>query len=96
MLENIIYALIGVFGGAAVADYFSSKIKKQLKTKVQIYKKANDYLNTQLDNAEKTIEALKIMDKAHIEQIELKDKEIEFFKAIPLVPKNKKNHGKIL
>lgn len=84
MLESIIYALIGAVSAAAVADYFSSKVKKQLKRELQAYKRANDYLDKQLDESEKTVEVLRIMNRTSTEQIELKDKEIEFLKALPL------------
>lgn len=90
MIDQIILLLTGGLIVAIFEYYLIVKPKVAgLRHEIKSYKRANDYLDKELNRAEKEVEALKIMNKAHINQIELKDKEIEFLKALPPV-KNKK------
>lgn len=87
MIDTIILLLTGGLAVAIFEYYFIVKPKvAKLRLEIKGYQRANDYLDKELDRKEKEVEALKIMDKAHIGQIELKDKEIEFLKSLPCEP----------
>lgn len=93
MIDQIILLLTGGLIVAIFEYYFIVKPKvAKLRNEIKSYKRANEYLDNELYRVEKENDALRVMDKTHINQIELKDKEIEFLKALPCEPvKTKKD-----
>lgn len=86
MIDQIILLLTGGLIVAIFEYYFIVKPKvAKLRSEIKSYQKANDYLDRNLDSIEKENECLNIMIKTKNEALELKDKEIEFLKALPPV-----------